>query len=184
MLVAAFTSSGAFAGRNVGSKLCEVHLREASSAEEIPLGLLYAVALTETGAGGQLNPYAMNVEGASFLAKTSDEAMAVFQEARDADKKLIDLGCMQINYYYHHRNFASVPDMLDPRQNVVYAAKLLKSLRVRHGSWTEAVARYHAGPKNKTAQHRYVCKVLQNLVSTQFGNWTPESKSYCNQRLD
>lgn len=184
MLAATFISSTAFAGKNTGSRICEKHLSSASEAEEVPLGLLYAVALTETGSGGELNPYAMNIEGDSFLAKSSAEAMARFHEARDANKSLIDLGCMQINYHYHHKNFASVPDMLDPRQNVVYAAKFLRSLHTRHGSWTEAVARYHAGPKNKTAQHRYVCKVLENMVANNFGNWTPESKAYCNRQVD
>lgn len=183
-MILAFISSDAHAGKKPGVKLCEKYLSAASAAEGVPLGLLYAVALTETGSGGELNPYAMNIEGASVLAKSTSEAIAVFEEAREADKTLIDLGCMQINYHYHHQNFASVPDMLDPRQNVRYAAKLLKSLKAKHGSWTAAVARYHAGPKNKVAQHRYVCKVLTNLVATHFGSWTPESKLYCSQKIN
>ena len=73
---------------------------------------------------------------------------------------------MQINHYYHGADFSSVDEMLDPHTNVVYAAKFLSELRVREGSWTMAVARYHAGPDNNPAQKSYVCTVIKNLVST------------------
>jgi soluble lytic murein transglycosylase-like protein len=62
--------------------------------------------------------------------------------------------------------------MLDPRANVQYAARFLKELRGRQGSWTMAVARYHAGPNNDPAQKRYVCTVIRNMVASGFGNWT------------
>lgn len=159
-------------------------MNAASVEEGVPLGLLYAIALTETGSGGELNPHALNIEGVSYFAKSTTDALTAFHEARNANKTLIDLGCMQINYHYHHEKFSRVSDMLDPQQNVKYAAKLLKTLKTRHGTWTEAVARYHAGPKNKGAQHRYVCKVLKNLVAMHFGSWTSESKSYCTRKTD
>jgi soluble lytic murein transglycosylase-like protein len=183
-VVAQSTSSEVIAAKQTDSRICEKHMNAAAVAEDVPIGLLYAVALTETGSGGELNPFALNIEGTPFLAGSKTEAVAMFQKAREADKKLIDLGCMQINYYYHHRSFSSIPAMLDPRQNVYYAAKLLRSLRARHGSWTEAVARYHAGPKNKPAQHRYVCKVLTHMVASDFGSWTPEAKSYCGPKTE
>ena len=59
---------------------------------------------------------------------------------------------MQINHYFHAEPFASVKAMLDPAANVDYAARFLKELRSREGSWTMAVARYHAGPNNDPAQ--------------------------------
>ena len=71
--------------------------------------------------------------------------------------KLIDLGCMQINHYYHGDKFVSVRAMFDPARNVEYAARFLKELKQREGSWTMAVARYNAGPNNQPAQKRYVC---------------------------
>jgi Transglycosylase SLT domain len=174
-----FTSSEAFAEKKKIEVNCEQYISSASQAQGVPIGILYAVALTETGSDGKLSPYAMNIEGKSFLAKTQAEAILAFQEARLEDKKLIDLGCMQINHFYHQSRFRSVHDMLDPKENVNYAAKLLKTLRKRHGSWTEAVAYYHAGPKNKIAQHRYVCKVLRNMVASHFGEWTPDAEDYC-----
>lgn len=93
--------------------------------------------------------------------------------------KLIDLGCMQINYYFHSQQFASPEAMLNPRQNVEYAAKFLADLRKRYESWTMAVARYHAGPNNDPAQKKYVCRVIANLVATGYGQWTANALQFC-----
>jgi len=69
--------------------------------------------------------------------------------------------------------------MLEPRANVRYAARFLKQLKAREGSWTMAVARYHAGPDNDPAQKRYICAVIRNLVATGFGEWTKEARRFC-----
>lgn len=151
----------------------------AALSEGIPLGILYAVAMTETGRKGNLHPYALNVEGKTIFAASRDEALAQFSTARKSGKKLIDLGCMQINHYYHGAEFSSVAEMLDPAANVRYAARFLKSLHKREGSWAMAVARYHAGPDNDPAQKRYICAVIANLVATGFGAWTPASRQFC-----
>ena len=178
------TSSSVCAQQKRTAAICEQHIKAASEDEGIPIGLLYAVATTESGSGGRLQPYALNIEGEPLLVKTRAEALSAFESAREDGKKLIDLGCMQINYHYHHSGFSSASDMLDPQKNVHYAAKHLKSLQIRHGTWTEAVARYHAGPKNKSAQNRYVCKVIENLVKANFGSWTSDSLRHCNPKLN
>jgi Transglycosylase SLT domain len=177
------TSNDTSAAAKRITPICEQQIHDTAKKEGIPLGLLYAVALTETGVGGWLSPYALNIEGVSFVAKSRSEALAAFQTAQQDGKMLIDVGCMQINYYYHHTGFAKTEDMFDPKLNISYAAKFLKSLRRRHGSWTEAVARYHAGPKNKVARHRYVCKVMRHLVTTNFGGWTPEADAFCQKKI-
>ena len=69
--------------------------------------------------------------------------------------------------------------MLDPETNVRYAAKFLRRLRLKEGSWAMAVARYHAGPNNDPAQKRYICAVLHNLVLTGFGSWTAGARKFC-----
>jgi soluble lytic murein transglycosylase-like protein len=55
----------------------------------------------------------------------------------------------------------------------------LIELKQREGTWTKAVARYHAGPKNLPAQKTYVCSVIRNMVATGLGAWTPTAKNYC-----
>ena len=92
---------------------------------------------------------------------------------------MFDVGCMQLNYRYHRENFADLWQMLDPAHNVDYAARFLKRLYRRHGNWTLAAARYHAGPDNDAAQRRYVCTVIRNLVASGFGRWTPRARAFC-----
>jgi soluble lytic murein transglycosylase-like protein len=159
--------------------ICEREMMAASEAEGVPLGVLYAVGLTETGRKGSLHPYALNIEGRTVFAGSPEEALGEFEAARASGKTLIDLGCMQINHHYHGGEFSSAAAMLVPRSNVRYAARFLKQLYAREGSWAMAVARYHAGPDNDPAQKRYICAVIRNLVATGFGAWTPEAKAFC-----
>lgn len=181
MLAAALAalSNAANATPAAGLRVCEAEMMGAAEKYDIPLGVLYAVGMTETGRKGSLHPFALNIEGKSVFAGSADEALKVFARARKRGAKLIDLGCMQINHHYHGREFESPRDMLTPALNVTYAAKFLKQLRKREGSWTMAVARYHAGPNNNPAQKRYICAVIRNLVASGFGAWTPEAKRFC-----
>lgn len=162
-----------------GGNVCEREMISASETEGVPLGVLFAVAMTETGRKGSLNPYALNIEGRTVFASTKLEALSEFARARRAGKSLIDIGCMQINHHYHGAEFASVEAMFDPAVNVRYAAKFLRQLRRKEGNWTMAVARYHAGPNNDPAQKRYICAVIRNLVLTGFGTWTAEARRFC-----
>ena len=159
--------------------VCEREIAAAARDEDIPLGVLYSVGLTETGRRGLLQPYALNIEGKSVFSQSLDEALLEFNRARRSGKKLIDLGCMQINVFYHGQEFSSVAAMFEPQANVRYAARFLKKLREREGNWTMAVARYHAGPNNNPAQKRYICAVIRNLVITGFGTWTPQARKFC-----
>ena len=126
-----------------------------------------------------MRPYALNIEGKSVYDIDKDEALRRFKQARRVGAKLIDVGCMQINHHFHASSFASVEDMLDPSKNVDYAARFLQQLKVREGSWTLAVARYHAGPDNIPAQKKYVCRVIANLVASGFGAWTADARAFC-----
>ena len=175
----AASCDGASASPGSGLKVCEAEMMEAAETYDVPLGVLYAVGMTESGRKGSLHPFALNIEGKTVFAASADEALKVFARARKKGAKLIDLGCMQINHHYHGREFESPRAMLSPALNVTYAAKFLKQLRRREGSWTMAVARYHAGPNNNPAQKRYICAVIRNLVASGFGAWTPEAKRFC-----
>jgi soluble lytic murein transglycosylase-like protein len=159
--------------------LCEAEMTKAARAYDIPINILYSVGLTETGHDGGLNPYDMNVDGRAVHSETLAEALARFADAKAHGAKLIDVGCMQINHHYHAQNFASLSDMFDPAQNVNYAASFLKRLRQEEGSWTLAVARYNAGPDNAVAQHRYVCAVIEHMVASGTGAWTPQALAFC-----
>lgn len=162
-----------------GTAVCESAMQSAAARHGVPLGVLYAVGLTETGKRGSLKPYAMNIEGKAYFGTGVEDVVAHFQAARSKGVRQIDLGCMQINHHYHGGKFPSLAAMLDPRANVDYATSFLKDLRRREGSWTMAVARYHAGPNNHPAQKRYICRVVANMVASGFGDWTPGATAFC-----
>jgi soluble lytic murein transglycosylase-like protein len=165
------------------TNLCEKEMTRAASKYRVPLGILFAVGLTETGINGNLHAYALNLEGNTVYSLNKEQAIERFHAARAAGKKLIDVGCMQLNYHFHGDRFSSVSDMLDPHRNVDYAAKFLSELRAREGSWTLAVGRYNAGKNNDPAQKRYVCRVLDRLVKSGFGAWTAKSSAFCEDEL-
>lgn len=165
--------------KNVELNICEREMTRAATKFGVPLGMLYAVGLTETGRRGSLQPYAINVEGRAEYGLDLTDALHKFKSAREAGARLIDLGCMQINHHYHSENFASVEEMFNPAKNVEYAARFLKQLRQREGTWTMAVARYNAGPHNNAAHKKYVCRVISNMVATGFGQWTVEARALC-----
>jgi hypothetical protein len=151
IVAALFICSAAAEGRTDHPRPCEREMARAAQLHGIPLGILYAVGLTETGRRGALHPYALGAEGQTVFAGNVDGALASFESMRHKGIKLIDLGCMQINHHYHGKKFSSVRAMFDPAQNVDYAARFLKELKQREGSWTMAVARYNAGPHNHPA---------------------------------
>jgi soluble lytic murein transglycosylase-like protein len=165
------------------ANLCEREMTRAASKYKIPLGILFAVGLTETGIGGNLHAYALNLEGNTVYSLSKEQAIERFHAARAAGLKLIDVGCMQLNHHFHGDRFSSVSEMLDPYRNVDYAAKFLAELKEREGSWTLAVARYNAGKNNDPAQKRYVCRVLDRLVKSGFGAWTAKSSAFCEDEL-
>jgi soluble lytic murein transglycosylase-like protein len=161
---------------------CEREMARAARTHGVPLGVLYAVGLSETGRKGVLHPYALNIDGRTVMAGDLQDAVARFRDAKSKGARLVDLGCMQINHHYHGREFASVEAMFDPAGNVDYAARFLKELRAREGSWTMAVARYNAGPNNTVAQKRYICSVIGGLVASGFGAWTSGARAFCGVR--
>ncbi|WP_454916016.1 lytic transglycosylase domain-containing protein [Xanthobacter sediminis] len=159
--------------------ICERELARASKKYNVPLQILYAVGLTESGYAGFLQPYTLYIEGKDYILNNLQDALKLFKEANARGVQLIDIGCMQVNYYWHKEEFNSLEEMFNPRLNVEQAARFLQELRQRHGSWTMALARYNAGPKNTVGQHRYVCRVMKNLVEAGVGQWTDSAKSFC-----
>ena len=130
-LAMAFTSSAC--GASAGENACEREMARAALKHGVPLGMLYAVGLTETGRGDTLHPYALNIEGRPVYDTDKQAALRQVEAARRAGARLIDIGCMQINHHFHARNFASVEAMLDPAQNVDYAARFLSRAQGARG---------------------------------------------------
>lgn len=174
-------SSGQAGALESEMSVCEQELVRAAATHNVPVGMLYAVGMSESGHRGSLQPYALNIDGRPAYEQSKSAALQVFRQAKRDGAKHIDVGCMQINHRYHGENFNSLEDMFDPAKNVTYAARFLSELKEREGTWTKAIARYHAGPNNAPAQKAYVCRVIGNMVEVGFGEWTSEARSYCGQ---
>jgi hypothetical protein len=69
---------------------------------------------------------------------------------------------LQINSRWHFQagGWPSIAAMIYPANKSRYAAFFLADLRWQHGTWTDAVARYHSGA-NAALQNRYLCAVLR-----------------------
>ena len=158
---------------------CEREIASAARRYDIPLAVFYAVGLNETGAKGRLQPFAMNIDGRASIQQSLSQALTRFREAKAHGAKMIDIGCMQINHRYHAAHFATLEAMFDPAQNIDYAARFLRELKLREGTWTMAVARYNAGPNNDPAQKTYVCGVMTRMVASGFGAWTESARKFC-----
>ena len=179
LLCTVFISNATLALALPAGGVCEAEMLRVAHQHNIPVNVLYAVGLTESSRGGKLDPFAINVHGQAQFSASRGEAIARVRQAQATGKKLIDIGCMQINHHFHGMHFASLDDMFEPKRNVDYGARFLMELKTREGSWTRAVARYHAGPGNEPAQRQYVCSVIRNMVASGLGQWTASAKSFC-----
>jgi soluble lytic murein transglycosylase-like protein len=127
-------------------------------------------------------PWTLNIDGQGQYPETRAEALRRMVDDSGEMHRAMAVGCMQIFVRYHGEHFRSPQHMLDPRTNVRYAARFLRDLYLRHGTWTEAVAHYHASPQNRYAQTRYVCRVLHHQVALGFGRLTRAAMDHCSGR--
>lgn len=141
---------------------CTDHALEAERQYQIPAGLLVSLSLVETGMGGKPQPFVINDDGRAVRAETMEEASRHIRDRAGRLREGLFVGCMQLSVTYHARNFKPVEHILDPRQNVFYAARYLKRLRAEMGSWTKAVGRYQGGSREQRLA--YVCKVNGHLA--------------------
>ncbi len=144
-------------------EICSYMVSLAERAKRMPPGLLQSIALIESGryVEGQVTtswPWTVSTpEGGRFF-QNKQRALKAIAMLKDEGKSNIDIGCMQINLFYHGRGFASVDEALDPVNNVAYAAEFLTLLYRRYGSWGEAVKYYHSSDPQKNSY--YLEKVI------------------------
>jgi hypothetical protein len=143
-------AASSFANDLNTARQCMVHILHLERHHQIPQGLLFAIAKTESGRkipNIRENlpwPWAVNVGGKSFFFNNQAEAINKVEELVKKGVHNIDVGCMQINYHHHRDQFNSIADMFNPRLNVKYGAEFLSKLRRDYGSWTKAVGLYHS----------------------------------------
>ena len=144
--------------------LCISEIKKVEKHLNLPKNILLAISLTETGrlVDGMYIPWpwSLNVKGKGFYLDNKEQATNYALKNIKNFTKNVDIGCMQINYYYHGKKFNKFDDMISPKINVLYAGYFLLDLREKYGSWKEAIMRYHSS--NPRRKKNYYNKVLNN----------------------
>lgn len=149
---------------------CERLAAIAGREAGLPEGLLPAIARVESGhptGRGEVRawPWTLNQAGTGSFHDSKEAALDQLQLYLDAGIRNVDLGCMQLNWHWHGDAFANADEMMDPVANTRYAARFLRSLHDRLGSWDAAVAEYHSTEALRGAA--YAGKVAAAMESRQ-----------------
>jgi len=140
------------------SAICEVAADTAARRTGVPVAVLKAISLTETGrkSDGKFAPWpwTVNMEGKGewFDTRAQAEEFAGRNFRRGA--RSFDVGCFQLNYKWHGRGFSSIEEMFDPTANAVYAAKFLRDLYIEKGNWPDAAGAYHSRTPEFSSRYR------------------------------
>ena len=139
-LIITFLLSFSYSFPVSASEECLVAIDKYEKLYNIPTGLLKAVSKVES----EYNHLALNDGLKQHYFKNTQEVLDRIIYLKDIGKTNFDIGCMQINYYWHGKNFSSVEKMLEVNGNVRYAASIIHGLYKKHGSWQVAVRHYHS----------------------------------------
>lgn len=130
------------------SFICDQISSVVSDQTGVPVSVLKAISLTETGRkrGGKTRPWpwTVNMEGKGVWFETEDEAKSFVFKHFKRGARSFDVGCFQINYKWHHQNFSSLEEMFDPLASGLYAASFLRELYDEKGNWDDAAGAYHS----------------------------------------
>lgn len=139
---------------------CQQQTLHHERSNGIPPHLLGAISLTESGRWNGKSgekfawPWTVTAGGEGKFYPNKQEAIRAVQKLQAEGVSNIDVGCMQINLYYHAEAFSSLQEAFDPSSNVAYAAKFLTRLFNDNKSWVRATSFYHSGdPKRGKAYY-------------------------------
>ena len=147
VLIPINTPTRVLAAQNL-SYICDQAAAYAANKTGVPLTVLQAISLTETGRNqsGIMRswPWTVNMEGKGNWFDSEDEARAYVYKSYKRGARSFDVGCFQINYKWHGHEFASIEEMFEPNSNALYAASFLLELYREKGDWSEAAGAYHS----------------------------------------
>ena len=140
--------------------LCVAATRQAEIDNHLPPHLLAAISLAETGRWSSDYkasfswPWTVMAEGIGRYLPSKAAAIAEVRRLQARGITNIDVGCMQINLYYHGDAFRNLEHAFDPEANAEYAAAFLADLNESARSWPKAVAYYHSRDEDRGAGYQ------------------------------
>lgn len=129
---------------------CDRAANDAEARWHLPAGLLAAIGTVESGRGGLATagrvawPWSINAGGRGIYAPGAAAAVAAVRSFQRAGVQAIDVGCFQVDLYYHPEAFRALDEAFDPATNAAAAAAILANARLSSGSWESAIALYHS----------------------------------------
>lgn len=156
--------------------LCAGLIQRTERSRGIPARLLSAISLAESARLDPRSkatiawPWTVNAGGDARYYATKAQAIAGVRRLKASGVRNIDVGCMQVNLMHHPKAFKNLEAAFDPATNVAYAARFLKELHGKSGSWVSAVASYHS--KDVRRGHPYMLRVLKIWMSPPGGKAT------------
>ena len=173
LLLAAFLPAGASATEPASACLDAAAVAERDWT--LPTNMIAAIGRVESGRLDRLTgrvspwPWTVNANGSGSYFATRAEAVSFVRNLQASGVRLIDVGCFQIDLFYHPAAFASLEDAFDPAANAQYAARFLTTLHGQTQSWPAAVARYHSSSALEGEAYRQKVMSQQDLGSAQPG---------------
>ena len=135
------------------TSLCAQAVAEVEARLGIPAQLLSAIALAESGRWDAKHrksvswPWTIYAEGHPHYPATKKSAIGAVRSMMARGVRNIDVGCLQVNLFYHPNAFDSLGSAFDPTINTTYAGDLLLRLKNTHRSWSRAIAFYHSSTR-------------------------------------
>jgi len=132
---------------------------EISKKENVPVKVLYAIALQESKTltnKGRVIPwkYTLNYSGKGYFYHSKDKFKSDIDYLISSGNENFDFGIAQINYRWHKSEMGSIDKMINPYENLTYAAKYLRQHFKKYNDWWLAVGAYHS-PSNKMNAKKY-----------------------------
>ena len=125
----------------------------------LPAGLLAAIGMVESGRSGLESalpvawPWSINAGGRGFYLSSKPAAIEAVRGLRAAGRQTIDVGCFQVDLFYHPEAFVTLETAFDPDANAQAAARILTLARFSGSSWNMAIALYHSASPIRGAQY-------------------------------
>jgi hypothetical protein len=138
---------------------CDRAAKRAEAEWHLPAGLLAAIGVVESGRsglGGTLPiawPWSVNAGGRGLYFPNKAAAIADVRAFQAKGIQVIDVGCFQVDVFFHPTAFATLDAAFDPEANAQAAARILTESRLSGNSWETAVALYHSASSVQGGQY-------------------------------
>jgi hypothetical protein len=154
------------------SRACDRAAQRAERVWHLPAGLLVAIGVVESGRSGlgttlrRAWPWTINAAGQGLSLANKASAIAAVHAYQAAGVRTIDVGCFQVDLFFHPEAFANLDVAFDPEKNADAAARILTRSHISGGSWDGPIALYHSASPARGQQYLRRVAMILPLVST------------------